>query len=153
MIRFKIEHLNCGKINDKGFWVSDVAYEKIVVKLSNHNNKTIFIGYKKDHEVITNFLLTEVEKKYKAAKVAFSNFLKKGNFNSILIKSALFLASLDNYYRAGLIDVNLIGDNSKEVKDLKKYFQKQILKYLGRQTMFPKSQFWKGICICGRCRC
>lgn len=53
------------------------------------------------------------------AKENLHNFLKSGEINDSLIKSALLLAQLEPIYRAGLIDTNIGIIDNRDVEDLR----------------------------------
>jgi len=104
LMRFYLKRLN-PKATEKE-WVAEIA-----AKIFNIASKYTCDGDKKLLEKIQNILSN--------AKTIYLQYLKSGEMNDEVIKSAILLAQLDPIYRAGVIDKNIGAIDEGDVKDLK----------------------------------
>lgn len=100
LLRFYLQKENKKKVITDRKWIADEAFEKI-----NESNRL-----RRSNPDIINH--------YKRAKDNYRKFLSEGRLTNQLIKSTIFLARLDTYYRAGY-DENFTSCDDRDVEDLK----------------------------------
>jgi|GEM_PF-264206 len=99
LLRFYIKYLNPDAITKP--WIAETVLEKI------KNDAHL---YKKASNIVSN------------AKEIYSVFIKTGQINEDIIKSALLLAQLDPVFRAGVVDENIGCIDNKDIDDLRNLF-------------------------------
>lgn len=108
LMRFYIEHLNPEAITST--WVAEHAVERME-KLGLAFFQGSVVGIDSD-------LLVKGERIISQARTVYSNYLKSGVMNNEVIRSALLLAQLDTYFRAGIVDENFGVVDEGDIMDL-----------------------------------
>lgn len=109
LMRFYIEHLNPEAITRT--WVAESAVEQMKglgLALSNGS----LIG-------IDGSLSDKGKRIVSKARTTYSSYLKSGVMNDEMIKSAILLAQLDVYFRAGIIDESFGTIDEGDITDLR----------------------------------
>jgi len=110
LMRFYIEHLNPEAISST--WIAESAVAQMNL-LGLARSQDSVIG-------IDPGLIDKGEQIVSQARTAYSKYLKSGLMNDELIKSALLLAQLDIYFRAGIVDENFGTVDEGDIADLRK---------------------------------
>jgi hypothetical protein len=122
LLRFNLEYKFKEKINSWGSWVADSSFRMIYNSINKSTTKEISVGYKKDIKKDRIQFIRMLESEYLQAKNNYETHLKNGDLTDELIKSCLFLARLDVYLRAGMIDAKLGNENDLDANDIRNLF-------------------------------
>lgn len=123
LLRFYLKYLNPKAIT--GLWVAEYAPERFLFAKS----ALVIDGDKHRVDIEESFkrlsnkdrvLFKNIQEIIEQAKENYSTFLKTGEIDNNLIKSALLLAQLDPIFRALYVDENIGKVDSKDIEDLKK---------------------------------
>jgi len=108
LIRFYLKRINPKAITQE--WVADLSIKGM---------KALGVARLRGSEVkINSALIKKAEKELSQTKALYSDYIKHGEMGDELMKSAIFLAQLDIYYRAGIIDENFGITNKEDIADL-----------------------------------
>jgi hypothetical protein len=119
LVRFFLQFHNKETFIQRDSWVADHSYKMLYKHLSNAKSKTIETGFYKDKVFKTKELLELIVEQFSQTKENYKHFLSKGYLTDELITNTIFLAKLDVYFRAGIIDQNFDVHNQDDIKDLK----------------------------------
>lgn len=117
LLRFYLQHHNRDSCIQRGFWVADGAFEMVSSRLNSTGE--IGTGFHRDKVFKAKELLTIITDQYEQTKVNYENYINNGLITDELICNTIFLAKLEVYYRAGIIDENFDNYNAEDIKDIK----------------------------------
>jgi len=100
LMRFYLERINPKAITKR--WVAESSLTSIEIMEGIESNL-----YKKAKQIIAG------------AKTIYSNYIKSGEMDDEVIRSAIFLAQLDPIFRAGFVDENIGIVDEGDITDLK----------------------------------
>ncbi len=119
LMRFYLQRLNKDTFEDRGNWVADNAYESLTEHTLKRQGKETATGFRKDKIYKTKDLLKIITDQYSQTKKNYSKFLADGIITDELVANTLYLAKLDVYSRAGIIDQNFDFHNPDDITDIK----------------------------------
>lgn len=117
LLRFYLQHHNKDTFIHRDLWVADSAFEKLSQRFLWSTE--IATGFHRDKVFKTKDLLTIITNQYEQTKVNYKNYVNNGLITDELICNTIFLAKLDNFVRAGMIDENFDNYNPEDIKDIK----------------------------------
>lgn len=120
LLRFTLEHKYGSKIKSDRSWVADSAYRMLEANIQTSNSKILNVGFRKDIEKDRKAFLSMLQNEYSNAKVNYKKYLVDGLLTEPLVKSVLYLARLDVFLRARMIDPNLGNENELDIQDVLK---------------------------------
>lgn len=123
LLRLYLEHRRKGKVHSSGEWVADNAFKNLFALSKINKSKKIAVGFKKDILINRNHFEYTLVSEYIDAKGNYDKYLENGVLTDGLIKSSLFLARLDVYYRSGIIDPNFGKENDLDIADIQNIFK------------------------------
>lgn len=119
LLRFYLEHHNKDTFIHRRFWVADAVFQLPSKTLLNSETE-IATGSHCEKVFKTKDLLTIITNQYEQTKVNYENYVNNGLITDELICNTIFLAKLDNFVRAGMIDQNFDNNyNPEDIKDIK----------------------------------
>lgn len=118
LLRFYLQHHNRNTFIQRTTWVADNSYNSLVKQLSTTKQKEIKTGFYRDKVFNTKDLLKILIVQYEQTKSNFSKYITNGLLTDDLINNTIFLAKLDAFHRAGIIDQNLDKHNKDDINDL-----------------------------------
>lgn len=121
LLRFYLEHHNKDAFIQRDFWAADTGFQSLskILWLNSKTEVEVATGYKRDKFFNTKYLLTIITNQYEQTKVNYKIYVNNGVITDELICNTIFLAKLDVYYRAGIIDQNFDNYNPEDIKDIK----------------------------------
>ncbi|MCC3407490.1 MAG: hypothetical protein JGK17_18225 [Microcoleus sp. PH2017_10_PVI_O_A] len=119
LLRFYLECHNKDTFIQKDFWVADGSFEKLCLYLNSTTKQELSTGFRGDKVFKKQDFLEIITNQYKDTKINYNNYIENGAITDELICNTIFLAKLDGFYRAGLIDENFDNYNHEDIKDLK----------------------------------
>ena len=119
LLRFYLQRLNKDTFEDRGSWVADSAFRTLTEFTLPRKGKQVATGFRQDKIYKTKDLLKIVVDQYAQTKSNHSKFLKDGNVTDELVANTLYLAKLDVYARAGIIDQNFDFHHPDDIADIK----------------------------------
>lgn len=150
LLRFKVQHLNANRMVAADDWVADQALDMLRGHLLSRGSKKVGLGRMNERSVSARRLLESLEADHKAAKKRAAAYLKSGKATDELIESALFLARLDAFYRAGLIDPGLMEVDADALQDTRSVFlQAQDEHFTVLRSCYLNPTFGKGSTLVG----
>jgi hypothetical protein len=81
--------------------------------------KEIRTGFHHDKVFKTKDLLQIITDQHEQTKTNYSKFISNGQLTDELLANTIYLAKLDAFFRAGIIDQNLDNHNPDDIKDLR----------------------------------
>lgn len=117
LLRFYLQHHNKDTFIQNDYWVADGSFKMLSRWLLLSTE--IATGFHRDKVFQTKDLLTIITNQYEQTKVNYKNYVHTGLLTDELICNTIFLAKLDVYYRAGIIDENFDNYNHEDIKDIK----------------------------------
>jgi hypothetical protein len=123
LFRFYLEHKYKHKIVKKNGWVADHAYAIINLKYGKSKSTELLVGKKRIVRKDRKQVLRDIKIEYKKTKINYRKYLIDGRVTIALLKSCLFLARLDLFIRAGMIDENIGNENDLDIKDLQNLYR------------------------------
>jgi hypothetical protein len=119
LVRFSLQHHNSHSFIQRDHWVADSAYESILNRLKNHQQKEIRTGFHLDKVFKVNDLKNILTEQYQDTKKNYNDFLNSGEPTDKLIENTIFLAKLDVAVRAGIIDSTFDSHSADDIQDIK----------------------------------
>ena len=119
LLRFYLQHHNKNTFVQREHWVADHSYRMLTNGLSKKANSKIATGFHQDKVFKAKDLLKIITDQYAQTKVNYTQFISNGLITDDLISNTIFLAKLDAYFRAGIIDQNFDNHNPDDIQDLK----------------------------------
>lgn len=119
LMRFYLQHHNKNTFIQRDSWVADYSYKKLITKFSTSKEPEVRTGFYRDKIFKTKDLLKILTDQYEQTKSNYTEFLESGKITDDLIANTIFLAKLDAYFRAGIIDQNFDNHNQDDIKDIK----------------------------------
>jgi hypothetical protein len=119
LMRFYLQHYNKNKFFESDNWVADFAYNLLINKYNKSKDQKILTGFNRDKVIKTKDFLSSLNEQYEQSKKNYFEFIESGIIKDELIANTIFLAKLDVYVRAGIIDKNITEHNLEDIKDLK----------------------------------
>ena len=118
LMRFYLQHHNKDTFIQRDRWVADHAYKSLTKQFSTTKQTEIRTGFYRDKVFKTKNLLKIINDQYEQTKNNYSKFITSGQLTDELVSNTIFLAKLDAYVRAGIIDQNFDNHNSDDIKDI-----------------------------------
>lgn len=118
LMRFYIQHHNNGSFIQNSIWVAEHSYRSLKKQFSSGKKEKTRTGFRCDKIFKTKDLLKIITDQYELAKLNYSKFILDGQVTDNLIANTIYLAKLDMYVRAGIIDQNLDYHDPDDIKDL-----------------------------------
>jgi hypothetical protein len=118
LMRFYLQHYNKTTFIQRDTWVADHSYETLTNKFSTTKETEIRTGFHRDKIFKTKDLLKIITDQYDQTKTNYSKFISNGQLTDDLLANTIYLAKLDAFFRAGIIDQNLDNHNPDDIKDL-----------------------------------
>jgi hypothetical protein len=119
LLRFYLQRINKDKFEERGNWVADSAFKTLTDFILSRKGNEIATGFRQDKIYKTKDLLKIITDQYNQTKSNYSKFLKDGIVSDELVANTLYLAKLDVYLRAGIIDQNFDFHHPDDIKDIK----------------------------------
>jgi len=119
LMRFYLQHHNKNTFIQRDTWVADHSYEMLTNQFMTSKAKEVRTGFHRDKIFKTKDLLEILTNQYDQTKSNYSKYVENGELTDDLIENTIFLAKLDAYFRAGIIDQNFDNHDSDDIKDLK----------------------------------
>jgi len=135
LMRFYLQHHNPKTFVQRDTWVADHSFKKLSVGLSQTKQKEIATGFHRDKVFKTKELLKLITDQYEQTKSNYKKFVSDGQLSDELVTDTIFLAKLDAYFRAGIIDSNYDYHNPDDIKDIK-----AIISLVDRQHFTAKNK-------------
>ena len=118
LMRFYLQHHNKTTFIQRDTWVADHSYNTLTNKFSTTKETEIRTGFHGDKIFKTKYLLKILTDQYDQTKANYSKFISNGQLSDDLIANTIYLAKLDAFFRAGIIDQNFDNHNPDDIKDL-----------------------------------
>lgn len=122
LMRFYLQHINKNTFIQRDVWVAEHSYRKLTDQFTLSKEPEVRTGFKRDKVYKTKELLKIITNQYEQTISNYSNFITYGKLTDDLIANTIFLAKLDVYFRAGMIDQNLDNHNPDDIKDIRSLF-------------------------------
>lgn len=119
LMRFYLQHHNKNTFIQRDTWVADHSYKMLTSQFLTSKKTEIRTGFHADKVFKTKDLLKIITDQYDQTKTNYSKYISDGKLTDNLIANTIFLAKLDAYFRAGIIDPNFDYHNPDDIKDLK----------------------------------
>lgn len=119
LMRFYLQHHNQNTFVERDTWVADHSYKSLSDKLSQSQGTVVATGLHRDKIYQTKDLLKIIDDQFKQAKNNYKEFITHGLLSDELIANTIFLAKLDAYYRAGIVDSNFDYHSPDDIKDIR----------------------------------
>jgi len=119
LMRFYLQHHNKNTFIQRDTWVADHSYEMLTNQFITSKAKEVRTGFHRDKIFRTKDLLKILTDQYDQTKTNYSKYVENGELTDDLIANTIFLAKLDAYFRAGVIDQNFDNHDPDDIKDLK----------------------------------
>jgi hypothetical protein len=118
LMRFYLQHHNKDTFIQRDTWVADHSYKSLTTQFSTTKQTEIRTGFHRDKVFKTKDLLKIINHQYDQTKNNYSKFIASGQLTDELVSNTIFLAKLDAYFRAGIIDQNFDYHNPDDIKDI-----------------------------------
>ena len=118
LMRFYLQHHNKDTFIQRDTWVADHSFMTLSNQFSTSKQSEIRTGFHRDKVFKTKDLLKIITDQYDQTKINYSKFITDGKLTDDLIANTIYLAKLDAYFRAGIIDQNFDNHNPDDIKDL-----------------------------------
>jgi len=119
LMRFYLQHHNKNTFIQRDTWVADHSYKTLTNQFSTSKQTEVRTGFYRDKVFKTKDLLKIITDQYSQTKSNYSKFVADGQLTDDLIANTIYLAKLDAYFRAGIIDQNFDNHNPDDIKDLR----------------------------------
>jgi hypothetical protein len=119
LLRFWMEHHYGTKIIKKDRWVAEASFNYLLKEKPLTDTTTLMIGFKRSVPIDRNLFMKTLTKEFRASKANYEQYVNTGMHSDKIIRSALFLARLDVFYRSGMIDPNIGNESIDDINDLK----------------------------------
>jgi len=119
LMRFYLQHHNKNTFIQRGTWIADHSYKTLTNQFSTSKQTEVITGFHRDKIFKTKDLLKIITDQYNQTKTNYSKFIANGQLTDDLIANTIYLAKLDAYFRAGIIDQNFDNHNADDIKDLR----------------------------------
>jgi len=119
LLRFYLEYHNREAFRQRDRWVADHSYEMLQKKLITSKDTKIATGYYKDKVFKRKELLKLINDQYEQTKSNYKKFVVNGHLTDEFIANTIFLAKLDVYFRAEIIDKNFDFHDPEDIRDIK----------------------------------
>ncbi len=119
LMRFYLQYHNKDTFIQRDRWVADSSYKMLNNMLSRNPNKEIRTGFHRDKVFKTSTLLKIISDQYEQTKSNYTKFVSTGQLTDELVSNTIFLAKLDAFARALIIDQNFDNHNPDDIKDIK----------------------------------
>lgn len=119
LLRFYLQYHNKDTCIQRDFWVADDSFEQLCLHLNSTTKQEVSTGFRRDKVFKRQDLLEIITNQYEDTKINYNNFIENGVITDELICNTIFLAKLDGFYRARLIDENFDNYNHEDIKDIK----------------------------------
>lgn len=150
LMRFYLQHLNKNTFVQQDMWVADEAYKELFGQLSQTQEKKIITGFYRDKSFKTKDLLKLINDQYSQTKNNYKKFVINGKLSDEFIANTIFLAKLDVYYRAGIIDSNFDYHEPDDIKDIKAMLSLVDHKYfIAKKKCYFNPEFGEGSTLVG----
>lgn len=150
LLRFKVKHINGKRLANADDWIADKALGMLHGHLLSLGSKKVGLGRMNKTSVSAERLLESLAANHKAAKKHVSAYLKSGKTTDDLIESAIFLARLDAFYRAGFVDPGLLERDADVLQDTRSVFlQAQDEHFTVIRSCYLNPTFGKGSRLVG----
>ena len=150
LIRFKVKHINANRLVAADDWIADQALDMLRVRLLSKGSTKIGLGRMGERSVSAKKLLENLEANHKAAKKRVAVYLKSGRVTDELVESALFLARLDAFYRAGVVDPGFMEPDADALQDARGVLlQTRDEHFKVRRSCYLNPTFGKGSTMVG----
>ena len=118
LMRFYLQHHNKNTFIQRDTWVADHSYKTLTNQFSTSKQIEVRTGFHRDKVFKTKDLLKIITDQYDQTKTNYSKFIVNGQLTEDLIANTIYLAKLDAYFRAGIIDQNFDNHNPDDIRDL-----------------------------------
>lgn len=118
LMRFYLQHHNKDTFIQRDNWVADYSYKSLTTQFSTTKQTEVRTGFYRDKIFKTKDLLKIITDQYEQTKNNYSKFITCGQLTDELVSNTIFLAKLDVYLRAGIIDQNFDNHNPDDIKDI-----------------------------------
>ncbi len=116
LMRFYLQFNNKNTFIQSDTWVADHSYNSLTNKFLNSKSPEIMVGFK---FYKTNEFLKIITDQYEQTKTNYNKYIKDGVLTDDLVSNTIFLAKLDVYIRARIIDQNFDFHNPEDIQDIK----------------------------------
>ena len=117
LLRFYVQYHNKATCTQINFWVADGSFKRLSLHLKSTTE--VLTGFRSDKVFNKQDLLAIITDQYEQTKINYNNYVDNGQITDELIRNTIFLAKLDGFYRARLIDENFDNYKHEDIKDLK----------------------------------
>lgn len=118
LMRFYLQYHNKGTFIQRDIWVADLSYNLLTTQLLTTNQTKIKTGFYGDKTFNRKTLLKILVDQHDQSKANYLKFISDGQLTNDLVANTLYLAKLDVYFRAKIIDQNFDNHNLDDIKDL-----------------------------------
>ncbi|WP_293123975.1 hypothetical protein [Microcoleus sp. bin38.metabat.b11b12b14.051] len=118
LLRFYLQYHNKDTCIQRNSWVADDSFKKLSLHLKSTTGEVV-TGFRGDKLFEKSDLLGIITDQYEQTKINYNNYVDNGQITDELIGNTIFLAKLDGFYRAGLIDENFDNYKYEDIKDIK----------------------------------
>jgi hypothetical protein len=135
LTRFQLRYVNRDIAVQRGNWVADHAFSLLSARWVSEGAIDV---------------LEMVTEQYNRTKSNYADYIQNGNLTDELIENAIFLAKLDNYFRAKVIEQSFDAHNPEDIKDLKALVSLLDLdKFVAKEKCYFNPTFGAGSSLVG----